>query len=186
MRGEQNSAALSGPVGLMTLTPDSFGFASVTRGYATLPPSGAIRIRTQSKISFGRRSRAVLTDAQKLKLDDGREYAIAGISLTDRPELAEPMKQAFDLLLFHGVEVVEESPDHNGAVFRCETPAMHNCGNDPVEKHYEQQLLNEMLLMLGLAKVSATEGLSAGIKNEFDLAQGYAQYQGGGNMVKTA
>jgi hypothetical protein len=57
-----------------------------------------------------------------------------------------------------GIEVVRQVEPDGSFIVRCEPRIWHWCGNDPVKAHFEQFVLNELVIAFGYATYDETSG----------------------------
>lgn len=109
-------------------------------------------------------------------LSESQELRLAGVTLPTEALFAERARNFLKVVTAQGVEVVRSVQPDGTFVLRCEPRIWHWCGNDPVEAHYAQFNLNELLVAFGYAAVEpAANGLSENERHRLKVAETLAK-----------
>ena len=94
--------------------------------------------------------RVIRVDGTGLLLEDDRRVTLAGVSMVNDPAAAHAAREILTVACEQGIQIVREV-DGEACIVRCELRFWHWCGNDPIDAHYRQTNLNDLLIAAGLA-----------------------------------
>ncbi|MEN3943300.1 hypothetical protein WJU23_18515 [Prosthecobacter sp. SYSU 5D2] len=86
-------------------------------------------------------------------------FRLAGICIPKNTSDLAAALTFLRLCTAQGIEVIRQV-NPSSQMLRCEPRILHWCGNDPVEAHYEQHNLNELIVAMGYASFEDSSGLT--------------------------
>lgn len=120
---------------------------------AFLSPSGVWIRREIRENPLNAPIKVTSIDGLRLTTPDG-VFAIGGVSLPASSQQQLLLERFLRTATAQGIEIVDPGDFTDGHTLRCEPRIWHWCGCDPVEAHFEQHNLTELLVFLGFAEIS--------------------------------